>query len=197
VQALVGALGLDSLVAALNFTGFLDKDAFEVFVRDVLVPALKPGQVVVLARLNVHKKKATLALIEAVGARVLFLPRATPELNPIEHCWAKIKAFLRRCAPRTVEGLELAVELAMASITAQDCWGFLAGCGYMLTVYARTAVRYRLPADPPSSKVPHPMRDLPWVKAIVRYFISRLWMKLIFFPTTPQWHPQKPLCFGP
>jgi transposase len=131
VQTIIGALGLDGFVAALTFTGFLDKEAFEVFVRDVLVPALQPGQVVVLDRLNVHKKKATLALIEAAGARVLFLPRATPELNPIEHCWAKIKAFLRRCAPRTLEDLELAIEVAMASITAHDCWGFFAGCGYL------------------------------------------------------------------
>ena len=130
-QTIVGALGLEGWVATLTFVGFLDHDWWLVFVRDLLVPALRPGDVVLVDRLNAHKKKATLALIEAAGARVLFLPRATPDLNPIEHCWAKVKAILRKLAPRTHEALEQAIGIALASITLADIWGFFAGCGYV------------------------------------------------------------------
>lgn len=130
-QTIVGALRVDGLVASLTFEGFLDKDWWLLFVRDILVPELRQGDVVILDRLNIHKKKAVIALIEAVGAKVHFLPRATPELNPIEHCWAKIKAILRRLAPRTNEALEQAILAALACVTQADAWGFFAGCGYV------------------------------------------------------------------
>ena len=90
----------------------------------------RPGQVVLLDNLRVHKKRAVTEKIEATGARVLFLPRYRPDFQPIEGAFSKLKAFLRRSAARTQEALETPIAAGLATITAQDVCGWFAHCGY-------------------------------------------------------------------
>ena len=131
IHSIVGAMGLRGLVASLAFEGWLDKELFEQFVRDQLAPALEPGDVVVLDRLSAHRSVVARELIEAAGASVLWLPRATPELNPIEHCWSKLKALIRAIAPRNTTDLFETIRYAVARVTVDDCWGWFDQCGYM------------------------------------------------------------------
>jgi transposase len=120
---MVGALGLISVAAAMMVEGFVDGAAFLAFVQEVLVPQLQPGQVVVLDNLKAHKAAGVREAIEAVGARLLYLPPYSPDFSPIEECWSKIKAILRTKAARTLERLWQAITEAFAAITSQDAQG--------------------------------------------------------------------------
>lgn len=131
LHSIVGAMSSSGLIASWAFEGWLDGELFERFVREFLVPKLRVGDVVVLDRLNAHKSTGARQAIEKAGATVLFLPRATPELNPIEHCWAKLKALIRMLAPRDTQDLFIAIRFAVAKVTSGDCWGWFDQCGYM------------------------------------------------------------------
>ncbi|MEM8557483.1 MAG: transposase [Bacteroidota bacterium] len=98
---------------------------------EVLCPALTPGQVVVLDNLWAHKTAAVRVAIEAVGCRVLFVPPYSPELNPIEKLWSKLKAVLRRISARTQEALGAAITEAAGAITAGDAASWIRGAGYV------------------------------------------------------------------
>ena len=100
--------------------GATDTEAFRLYVREVLCPTLRPGDVVILDNLGPHKSPLTLALIAAAGAEVLFLPPYSPDLNPIEKMWSKVNNSLRKAEARTEADLLQAIGAALAEITAQD-----------------------------------------------------------------------------
>ena len=110
--------------------GATDKEVFQTYVRQVLCPALHPGDVVVMDNLGPRKNQATLDLITQVGAKVLFLPAYSPDLNPIEKMWSKVKNFLRSVEARTQTALIEAIGMALQTVTAQDAMNWFASCGY-------------------------------------------------------------------
>ena len=126
----IGALRAAGPCGAMTLTGAADADAFETFLDHVLVPALKPGDVVVMDNLAAHKVAAVREKVEAAGATVLYLPPYSPDLNPIEKMWSKVKALLRSAAARTKAALDAAITQALAAVTADDCRGWLQSCGY-------------------------------------------------------------------
>jgi transposase len=127
---LLGALTLEGLPALMSIRAFTDRAVFRAFVEEVLVPVLRPGQVVVLDNLPAHKYPESAAAIHAAGCRLLFLPRYSPEFNPIEPCWSKLKNELRGRAARTLESLQAAVAEVQSTITLQNAHGWFAHCGY-------------------------------------------------------------------
>ena len=104
--------------------------SFRAYVSEVLLPTLQPDDIVVMDNLSPHKSDPTLALITNAGARVLFLPAYSPDLNPIEKMWSKLKNLLRGAEARTAADLITAIGHALAKITAQDALGWFASCGY-------------------------------------------------------------------
>jgi len=105
-------------------------EVFREYVRQVLLPTLRPGDIVVLDNLSAHKDKEALALIAAVGAEVWFLPPYSPDLNPIEKMWSKVKEFLRAAKARTFDTLLATIANALKTITAHDAQGWFQSCGY-------------------------------------------------------------------
>jgi hypothetical protein len=121
-----GVVAEASLLADEAMTG----DLFVAWARQSLAPTLSSGDVVVMDNLNCHKVAGVEEAIEAAGASVWYLPPYSPDLNPIEKAWSKVKAFLGDHEAATPEELEAAVGEALASVTAEDCLGFLRSCGY-------------------------------------------------------------------
>lgn len=130
---LLGAICLEGLSALMTIPAFTDRAVFRAFVEQVLVPVLRPGQVVVLDNLPAHKYPEIELAIQGAGCKLLFLPRYSPEFNPIEPCWSKLKNELRTRAARTLESLQAAVNDAMQTITAQNAHGWFLHCGYTPT----------------------------------------------------------------
>jgi transposase len=133
VLTTIAAMTVDGMLAAVTVDAATDADVFRAFVRDALVPALRPGQLVVMDNLSSHKAAGVAELIEAAGCRVRYLPPYSPDFNPIENAFSKIKARLKHLAARTVEALGRAVHEAVARITSSDALGFFRHCGYVAT----------------------------------------------------------------
>lgn len=129
---LLGALSLSGLGALMTIPAFTDERVFQAFVDQVLVPSLRVGQTVVLDNLPAHKRPGVRASIEGAGCKLLFLPRYSPEYNPIELCWSKMKNELRTRAARVLDALEEAIVASMESITPQDARAWFSHCGYKL-----------------------------------------------------------------
>jgi transposase len=127
---IIGAIRWDGSTACMTIDGATDADVFQVYVGQVLAPALRPGDVVVMDNLAAHKSEPALALIRQAGAEVLFLPAYSPDLNPIEKMWSKIKNTLRSLEARTEESLIAAIGQALAGVTPQDAVNWFASCGY-------------------------------------------------------------------
>lgn len=127
---LFAALTPQGMGPALAMPGGADGVAFGRYVRELLVPSLHPGQVVILDQLNVHKGAAIRAAIEDAGCRLLLLPSYSPDYNPIEQAFAKLKTHLRTAAARTFDDLVAAIGAALDAVTPADARGFFAGCGY-------------------------------------------------------------------
>jgi transposase len=127
---MMSSIRLDGTTACMALEGATDTESFRAYVEMVLVPTLRTGDVVVMDNLSPHKSDPTLALIRAAGAQVLFLPAYSPDLNPIEKMWSKIKARLRAMEARTPEDLVRAIGQALAQVTPQDALGWFASCGY-------------------------------------------------------------------
>jgi transposase len=125
-----GALGLEGSRTGLSVPGAIDGETMLFFVEELLVPTLKRGDIVLLDNNPIHKLDEIEDAIEAAGAWVLFLPTYSPDLNPIEHCWAKVKSRLRSLKPRTLPDLLDALAEAFASITRHDILGWFRHCGY-------------------------------------------------------------------
>lgn len=126
----IGAVRVDGTTAAMAIEGATDTEVFRAFVREVLVPTLRPGDIVVMDNLAPHKNELTIALIEAAQASTLFLPPYSPDLNPIELMWSKVKAALRAAEARTHDALLDALASALDSISASDARNWFAHCGY-------------------------------------------------------------------
>lgn len=127
---MISSIRLDGSTAALAIEGATDTEVFRAYVREILCPTLRPGDTVIMDNLSPHKKDTTLALIEEAGATVAFLPAYSPDLNPIELMWSKVKQFLRSAQARTGEALVVAIATALASVTPQDAANWFAHCGY-------------------------------------------------------------------
>jgi transposase len=126
----VGAIALDGVRAMMAYEGGTTRDAFLRFVREALVPSLCKGDVVVMDNLRAHYTDGVQSSIEAVGATVLYLPPYSPELNPIERAWSKLKAMLRRIEARTLGALSAALPLYRAAVRASDLLGWFRCSGY-------------------------------------------------------------------
>jgi len=109
--------------------GATDREAFEAYVRHVLIPNLRNGDIVVLDNLAPHKTPAIVAAIEAVGAEAWFLPPYSPDLNPIEKMWSKVKQFLRSAKARTEDALLKAIAAALRSVCSSDPKAWFNSCG--------------------------------------------------------------------
>lgn len=127
---LLGALGLDGIRTMMTVNGGTTEEVFYAFVEQCLLPMLKAGDIVLLDNLNSHKSSRIVALIESVGATLTFLPPYSPDLNPIEKCWSKLKQLVRKLRPRTRELLDSAVAWAMDLVTGKDSVGWYQACGY-------------------------------------------------------------------
>ncbi len=127
---MISSIRWDGSTACMTVDGATDTEIFQTYVREVLHPTLRPGDVVVMDNLGPHKNTETLNLITRAGAQVLFLPAYSPDLNPIEKMWSKVKAFLRSAEARTQAALIEAIGLALQSVTAQDAMNWFASCGY-------------------------------------------------------------------
>jgi transposase len=114
----------------MTVQGAADTEVFQAYVRHVLCPTLQPGDLVIMDNLSPHKSEPTLSLITAAGAQILFLPAYSPDLNPIEKMWSKVKNCLRSAEARTEAALIGAVGAALGSITPQDAMNWFACCGY-------------------------------------------------------------------
>ncbi len=129
---LLASMTLEGMGPCLAVVGSTTREVFEAYVDRVLLPALKPGQVVVMDNLSAHKGSKVRELIEARGCELLFLPPYSPDLNPIEEAFSKMKALLRRARARTREGLVEAIGWAIRAVTAEAAEGFFTHCGYHL-----------------------------------------------------------------
>ena len=126
----VGALTLDGMTAPWVINGAMDGEMFLLWVQTQLVPALRPGDTVILDNLPAHIPAAIREAIEAIGAVLAFLPPYSPDFNPIELAFSKLKTWLRSCAARTKEALDQAIAAGIDSITQADCRSFFAAAGY-------------------------------------------------------------------
>jgi transposase len=124
------ALTLDGIVAPMWLHGAMNARAFEAYVEQCLGPELRPGDVVVLDKLTSHKTNAVRELIEATGARLVYLPSYSPDFNPIEHAWSKLKALLRKARARTLRKLQNALRWALLAISHEDAHGWISHCGF-------------------------------------------------------------------
>jgi transposase len=130
VLSTIAAMTVRGMVAAATFDGATDADTFVAFVREGLVPALTPGQVVVLDNLSAHHAPDVRRLVESAGATLLPLPPYSPDLNPIEQAISKIKTVLRKLARRDIDGLLDGIGEALGSIRPEDALGYMAHSGY-------------------------------------------------------------------
>jgi transposase len=127
---MMGAIGLGGIRTLATLEGAVDSEAFKGFVEHFLVPTLKPGDVVLWDNLSVHKVAGAREAIEGAGAQLVWLPPYSPDFNPIELCWSKLKTLLRAAAARTRDELDRAIAHAMAAITSSDAAGWFRHAGY-------------------------------------------------------------------
>lgn len=130
---MVAALRSTALTATAVFDGPIDSATFQAYVEQVLVPTLRPGDVVVLDNLAVHKQPEVRAAIEHVGARLRFLPPYSPDFNPIEMAFAKLKAFMRAARPRSFDEVCALMAAALALFMPDECANYVRHCGYRCT----------------------------------------------------------------
>ena len=130
---LIAAITLEGAMieeAAMAIEGATDAEVFETYVEQFLAPRLRQGQVVVMDKLGAHRTKKVGELIEARGAELVFLPSYSPDLNPIEEAFSKIKAIVRKVGARTREALVGAIAEALSAVTPEDAAGWFRHCGY-------------------------------------------------------------------
>jgi transposase len=129
---MLGALSCTGLAAVMMVEGAADADVCRAYVHEVLCPTLRAGALVVADTLSAHQAAGVPEAIAATGARMLYLPPYSPDLNPIEPCWSKLKTFLRAAKARTRTALDAAVARALATVTEADARAWFAHCGYVL-----------------------------------------------------------------
>ena len=127
---LLSCMSVEGMGSSLTVEGATNRDVFEAYVERALSPELRPGQVVVMDNLTAHKGERVRELIEERGCELLYLPPYSPDFNPIEEAFSKIKAVLRKVEARTREGLVEAMGVAISAVSAHDARGFFEHCGY-------------------------------------------------------------------
>lgn len=129
---LLSAMRLEGVIesATVIYDGPINRVTFEGYVEQYLTPSLRGGDVVVMDNLSAHKSSAVTEVIESAGATVWFLPPYSPDLNPIEKLWSKVKAWLRRVAARTFDAIGQTLVDALRSVTPSECRNYLNSCGY-------------------------------------------------------------------
>jgi transposase len=132
--SVISALGVHGVCAPLTLEGAINSEVFELYVRHLLVPCLRPGNIVLLDNVKFHYAPKAIELIEAAGARVLHLPAYSPDFNPIEGCISKLKTALRSLKARTKRKLTNALAKALALVTEDDIRGWFAHCGYVFSL---------------------------------------------------------------
>lgn len=126
----VGALRIDRIDAPCVFDGPINGDLFRAYVEQMLAPTLRPGDVVIMDNLGSHKGNAVRRAIRAAGAHLLFLPPYSPDLNPIEQVFAKLKHLMRTASERTVEAVRNRLGTALDSFSPQECSNYIRNAGY-------------------------------------------------------------------
>ena len=129
-KTFIAGLRCDRLTAPWIIDGAMDGDAFDTYIRTQLAPTLRPRDIVVIDNLNVHKSPRAAAALAEQGAWFLFLPRYSPDLNPIEMAFSKLKTLLRKAAARTYEALWKAAGDICNLFSPQECWNYLKAAGY-------------------------------------------------------------------
>jgi transposase len=127
---LISSISLEGMGSSMSIEGSVDGEAFMLYVEHFLCPNLSPGQIVVMDNLQVHKTKRVRELIEGCGCSLVFLPSYSPDFNPIEEAFAKVKTLLRKAKARSFEALVEATGRALRVVSEQDALGFFAHCGY-------------------------------------------------------------------
>src|ERR1700752_1234371 len=126
----LAALRHDRIVAPWFLEGPIDGESFRLYVEKVLLPTLHPGDIVIMDNLGSHKGKAVRQLIRSAGAKLFFLPKYSPDLNPIEQVFAKLKHLLRKAAARTVDAVCAAIGELLDAFTPEECANYLKNSGY-------------------------------------------------------------------
>ncbi len=129
----LAALRHDRIDAPWLVNGPIDGESFQTYVEKVLVPTLRPGDIVIMDNLGSHKGKAVRRLIRAAGAKLIFLPKYSPDLNPIEQVFAKLKHLLRKIAARTVDDVCAAIGQILGAFAPDECANYFRNSGYGLT----------------------------------------------------------------
>ncbi len=130
-QTLIASMTLEGgMGEAVSIEGATDSELFETYVEELLAPTLEAGQVVVLDGLGAHRTQKVRALIQGRGADLVFLPSYSPDLNPIEEAFSKVKGIVRKAEARTREALDEAICEALSAVTLEDAAGWFAHCGY-------------------------------------------------------------------
>ena len=129
---MISSMRFDGSTACMVVEGSTDSKVFSEYVRQVLVPTLRQGDCVIMDNLTPHKTAYIQALITSAGATVRWLPPYSPDLNPIEKMWSKVKELLRSAKARTQEALQSAIAYALKSITPHDAANWFASCGYTI-----------------------------------------------------------------
>lgn len=127
---MIGAVWQDGRTACMTVEGAVNGETFRAYIREILLPATRAGDVLVMDNLSAHKDKAALQLLEEAGVRVRFLPAYSPDYNPIELMWSKVKALLRKAEARTPTALLCAIGEALERVTSKDATHWFAQCGY-------------------------------------------------------------------
>jgi transposase len=127
---MISSVRLDGSTACMVVDGATTKDVFRAYVEQILLPTLIEGDIVVLDNLSAHKNQEVKNLIESVGAQLWYLPPYSPDLNPIEKMWSKIKSILRKLKARTEEALIEAIAKALEAVNSSDAKGWFESCGY-------------------------------------------------------------------
>ncbi len=126
----VAALRLDGVQAPCLFDGPINGEVFLTWVRQILVPVLKPGDVVIMDNLGSHRSKAVRRAIRQAGAKLLFLPKYSPDLNPIEQVFSKLKHLLRKTQARSYDAILAAIGALLGAFAPQEYANYLKNCGY-------------------------------------------------------------------
>ena len=131
-ESVISGMRLNGIIAPLMFKGTLNGDIFKAYIKECLAPNLRPGNIIIMDSLSAHKVKGALEPIYEKGALVFFQPKYSPDLNPIEKAWSKMKAILRKLKPRTNDELLAAMKIALDSISALDIKGWFSCAGYIV-----------------------------------------------------------------
>lgn len=128
---ILSSLRLDGTTESVIFDGSVDRKMFDEYIKKFLAPQLHPGDILIMDNLSAHKSELAMEIVQSRQAKILFLPAYSPDLNPIEKMWSKVKQILRGMKPRTNEELFCATGVALGKVTSSDAQGWFESCGYI------------------------------------------------------------------